>query len=143
MPRIYTYCLFFIVSVLSLPLHANTFFSEDTNNSYDLINLKSGQALDNLLLYYEDSSTQAELEDIQALDSSAWTVQKESNFSFCYNPFSYLFKIKPDNSSYSKQKRILKIGYPFLESIEIYQKTSLGDWQYLQMGDKYPFDNRV
>src|SRR5690554_1190105 len=99
MPRIYTYCLFFIVSVLSLPLHANTFFSEDTNNSYDLINLKSGQALDNLLLYYEDSSTQAELEDIQALDSSAWTVQKDSSLSFGYSQSSYWFKIKLDNSS--------------------------------------------
>lgn len=143
MPRIYTYCLFFIVSVLSLPLHANTFFSEDTNNSYDIINLKSGQALDNLLLYYEDSSTQAELEDIQALDSSAWTVQKDSSLSFGYSRSSYWFKIKLDNSSDAIQERILEIGYPVLDSIEIYQKTSLGDWQYLQMGDKYPFDNRV
>src|SRR5690554_8221720 len=119
MPRIYTYCLFFIVSVLSLPLHANIFFSEDTNNSYDIINLKSGQALDNLLLYYEDPSTQAELKDIQALDSSAWAVQKGSSLSFGYSRSSYWFKIKLDNSSDAIQERILQIGYPVLDSIEI------------------------
>lgn len=123
----------FLFSSLSNSLLAITYL--DIKKESQKINLSP------YLEYLEEGSKSLSIKDI-----SSWRYKnkfkrvKDVNFGFARRPFWVRFSLR--NSSKRPLKRLLEIGFPFLDHIELYEPDGKGSFNIYRTGRATPFYTR-
>lgn len=134
-----------LLLIYLLPAQAQLALAEQERSIFmvELEQLNSGDKLDDFFYYYEDKSAAQELTQVLTLADNTWLQNSQSDLSFGFTDSAYWFRLHLNNPTEKQQQRILELAYPVLDYIDIYQRTDNGDWQLTQLGDKYPFVDRV
>lgn len=105
----------------------------------DIRTLASGQELDPVLQYYED--TQAAIQGVPSA-ALAWQYNLQHKMSFGYTDSVYWFRLALSNPGDRSEQRFLSLTYPVLDHVRVYHRSNEGDWQQLELGDKQSFYQR-
>ena len=95
--------------------------------------------------YLTDPSGKLTLNQIQSgADQSLWksAVSVHDNINFGYTDDTYWFHFTLHNQDNRSIKKLLEIGYPVLDYIDVHQIHSNGETSVLSLGDKRPFADR-
>ena len=137
--------------VISLVLTAGLLLSFSPIQTSDLFAqtpLKESKDLTTLELidhthYLEDKSGQLTITDLTTKPfPESWKKIESSKPNFGYTNSAYWLKLNLHNSSASTQY-VLEIAYPVLDYIDIYILEDGKQQHHYQLGDKYPFSQRL
>ena len=105
--------------------------------------LAKEQNLSTQLQYFEDQQSNITITDlIKAKHNFPWQTQLEEEPNFGYNTNPYWFYLPLENNSREKLQRLLSVGYPLLDQVDIYQVVNNELVQQWQLGDTRPFTER-
>ncbi|TQV87331.1 sensor domain-containing diguanylate cyclase [Aliikangiella coralliicola] len=97
--------------------------------------------LSNYVYFYQEASPLG-LNEVVKLSHSQWKKNNTQNINFGYTDSSYWLRTSFYNSEEQTSAYFLEIAYPVLDFLDIYVINSDSQKHY-QLGDKYPFNNRV
>lgn len=142
MSRQFIKLLFIVVFAFIAQVNSTLAEADGGFFNVELENLKSGQKLDEVFLYFEDENSDFSLEDIINIPTDSWKKIDEGSLSFGYTDSTYWLRTNIKNTTPVNKKRILELAYPVLDYVDIYQRYDNSEWQLTVMGDKYPFEDR-
>ena len=92
------------------------------------------------LIYYQQESENTSLQQLIDSPVQNWqTIPEGEAVSFGYTPNAYWFRIRVGEH---EADRMLYMGYPLLDSIDVYFVQSGKVFKQLHMGDQLPFNER-
>ncbi|RUO59280.1 sensor domain-containing diguanylate cyclase [Pseudidiomarina marina] len=92
------------------------------------------------LIYYQQESENTSLQQLIDSPLQNWqTIPENEAVSFGYTPEAYWFRVQVDEN---EADRMLYLGYPLLDSIDVYFVKSGEVLKQLHMGDQLPFNER-
>lgn len=121
------------------------FFSSAGANAlemmYSIENIADGQELTAQLFFQEDERGQWQLSEVL---EQAWQPMNPDKLTFGYTHSVYWFRLDFKNTSKDSHQRLLAVNYPVIDYIDLYtNKNQSNDWQLQQLGDKYPYSERL
>jgi len=97
-------------------------------------------SLNSQVEYLEDSSGKLDIEAIQQLADQAWKQHGPSIPNFGFTDSAYWFRL--NISSSDSQARLLEVGHPLLDHIDVYLFNENRLLQQFNTGDSEPYINR-
>ncbi len=100
-------------------------------------------ALDKHVSFIEDPDHSLSFEDVSELPAEQWHNNDQEQINLGYSESSYWLKISLRNADSVWLDRILEIGYPVLDFIDIYIVKNNIYTNHIILGDKLPFYERL
>ncbi len=100
-------------------------------------------SIDDEILYIEDSNHELTFNQAQTLSDNQWETNNRSQVNFGYSDASYWLKFSLHNQSPDPLDRLLEIGYPVLDHIDVYLIRNGQYTDHFILGDKRPFYERL
>jgi two-component system, sensor histidine kinase LadS len=125
---IFSGCSVFVNNSLS----TETIILENDNINY---------SLGNNLQYFEDSSGELTLKQILNEHSESFVKNKNEASGFGFSESAFWFRFAVINKS--NVDWLLEVGYPLLDSIELYRINNSGNHEVQKSGDLLPYNNRL
>lgn len=94
------------------------------------------------VVYLIDPTGELQLSALRNRPPQHWQPVPASGASFGYTRSSYWFRVQLQNPGFRWEERLLELGYPVLNHIDVYLQTDNRPLQHWQMGDKLPFSSR-
>ena len=89
-----------------------------------------------------DTTGNATLEDVIAIDEEQWQAESPPSISHGYVDNPYWFRVRLTNPTEQRLTPYFEIGYPVLRHIEFYQVRRHDNVDKLVMGNERPFEER-
>lgn len=83
------------------------------------------------------------VEDIRALSSREWMMNKKERINFGYSESAFWLKISLISKDQQEYKKILEIAYAVLDHVDVYTYNQQQQLRNVQLGDKVPFHQRL
>ncbi|GAA3926366.1 sensor domain-containing diguanylate cyclase [Litoribacillus peritrichatus] len=117
-----------------------------TVNAKEVVSLTETErriALDQYISFIEDPNHALTFEHVQELADNQWQQNEKDQLNFGYSKSSFWLKVSFRNDDAVWLDRILEIGYPVLDYIDIYVVKNGIYTNHILMGDKLPFYERL
>jgi len=137
--------LFFGLMVLFVGMHeasarTTAIPGYDTEHeALDLARSNTGQDLSDIARYYEDTSGDLSISEVDSVD---WQ-HAEGGLSFGYTDSVFWYRLRLTNQGDRAENRLISVSYPVLDYIDLYRKSDGGQWQLTSLGDKQEFSDRL
>lgn len=92
--------------------------------------------------YYRDESAALEFSQIRSLPLDRWHNTGTDVPSFGFDPAAYWLRFQVHNKSAVAASAVLEIAYPILDDVRLYVGQTEGALQFMQLGDRLPFQQR-
>ncbi|RZL41345.1 MAG: hypothetical protein EOP00_25020, partial [Pedobacter sp.] len=113
----------------------------------EVLQLKDGQVINasRFFYYYTDSLHNLTVKDAEKLykDGKFSKIETDKiNFSFTKNAYWFRITVK-NNDANNLHNWVISINHPTLDNIVFYSQGKNGNWEQKQLGDTYPFNQRL
>lgn len=111
----------------------------------DCVSLQKNASRYNLhgsIKYYEDKDQDKSLQEVMSDKDISWINIVESTPSFGFTHSAYWLKFDLCKSGNDKEKSVLEIGYPLLDSIHVFAVMDQKKVYEVHTGDMFPFSRR-
>ena len=99
-------------------------------------------AVDFKLAYYEDSSNRMSIASI-IRRQDAFTESSNHNPNFGFSQSTYWIRLQVAPQPASRRQLVLRIAYPHLDELHVYQQAPNGTFTVEKLGDKQRYDDRL
>ncbi|OGI06590.1 MAG: hypothetical protein A2Y40_07675 [Candidatus Margulisbacteria bacterium GWF2_35_9] len=111
-------------------------------DSLDVDDSLSNKNIAPYVQYFVDSDGLLKISDIESIYLNNQFRLSNGNLNFGYSQKVYWFCFELNNRQVELHEMYLQMGFPFIDSIEMYIQNSFGEYSKYGYGDKYPFNNR-